>query len=155
MTSLVDHARSEMRHLLEGSEWDRSIAEEVLSLIQKFSDQGHSGGSAPFVVGLFARLAMFKPLGPLTGADDEWNRIEALDGRSFWQNRRKSSVFKDQTGKAWDIDAVVFVDDDNGVEFTCRQSSAMGVVTFPYVVPDRPRVVKVKRKGDGTYELLS
>ena len=47
------------------------VKANVLELLEVFGNQGHSGSSAPYVLGLFQRLADFKPLGQLTGEDDE------------------------------------------------------------------------------------
>jgi len=48
---------------------DKWIMENVLELLEVFGEQGHSGFSAPICISMFRQLAMFEPLGPLTGAD--------------------------------------------------------------------------------------
>lgn len=119
------------------------ICEHVLQLLKVFSDEGHSGSTAPYAINLFQRLASFKPLAPLTGEDWEWH-----DTGNCYQNRRASHVFKDYNGECYDIDGIVFwewaqsYDDEgkpNGIHkshYTCRDSRVP--VTFPYVVPDKP-----------------
>lgn len=126
-SNLVKHARRELE-LAEYFDGDvnEMMANDVLELITVFSKQGHSGGSAPFCLRLFNQLASFKPLGPLTGKDDEWNEVS--DG--LWQNRRCSSVFKDGE-HAYRIDGKVFRD-PNG---SCWTNSDSRVdVAFPYTV---------------------
>jgi hypothetical protein len=104
--------------------YDKMVVEDVLELLEVFAKQGHSGGSAPVIAGLFAKLARYEPLVPLTGKPDEW--IEVAEG--MWQNARCSHVFKDANG-AYDIDGIIFEDSD-GSRYTNRDSRVP--VTFPY-----------------------
>jgi len=116
-----------------------------LKLLDVFSDEGHSGSSAPYAVQLFEKLAMFKPIVPLTGEDWEWH--EASEG--VFQNKRCSRVFKQAdrfNGQAYDIDGIVFYEwserdldpDEEGYpgkrrfksHYTSRDS--MVPITFPY-----------------------
>jgi len=83
---------------------NRWLAEGTLELLKVFSEQGHSGMSAPYAVALFEKLALWKPIAPLTGEDDEWNEV----GESTWQNRRNSVVFKGEDGQAYWIEGRVF-----------------------------------------------
>ncbi len=110
------------------------IYEHLKKLLEAFSGEGHSGTSAPYTIGLFKKLAMFEPLGPLTGADSEW--IEVSD--NLFQNVRASHVFK-ENGEAYDINGKVFEQPD-GVQFTSIDSRVP--VTFPYT----PTVEIVKRE---------
>ena len=119
------------------------ICNHVLKLIEVFSEEGHSGSTAPYAIGLFERLAMFKPISPLTGEDWEWHEVSEHMGHKCWQNNRRSSIFKDGDGTAYDIGGKVFWEwykDENGEPFkayyTCRDSNVP--VTFPYVKPDKP-----------------
>ena len=100
------------------------IYNHLKKLLEAFSDEGHSGSSAPYTVSLFRKLAMFEPIGPLTGDDSEW--MEVSEG--MLQNRRCSHVFK-ENGEAYDIDGKVFEEPD-GSRFTSRDSRVS--VTFPY-----------------------
>jgi hypothetical protein len=112
----------------------------VLELIDVFAAQGHSGFSAPYCVALFKKLALFEPLLPLTGKDDEWNLISDRD--HCYQNKRASSVFK-ENGQAYDIDGKIFEDPDGG-RYTSKDSRVP--VEFPYV----PTSVIVKVDDEGT-----
>ena len=114
-----------------------------------FAEEGHSGSTAPYTVDLFEKLALFKPLVPLTGEDWEWHEVSEYMGHKCWQNKRRSSIFKDENGECYDIDGKVFwewavsYDDDgkpNGKAhrsyYTGRESRVP--VTFPYVKPKEP-----------------
>jgi hypothetical protein len=97
-------------------------------LLKVFSAQGHSGFSAPHCIKLFEKLAMFEPLAPLSGSDNEW--VEVSDG--MFQNVRCSHVFKGGyrfDGQAYDIQGKVF-EDENGSHYTSYESAVS--VVFPY-----------------------
>lgn len=83
---------------------NRWLAEGTLELLKVFAEQGHSGMSAPYAVALFEKLAMWKPITPLTGEDDEWMEV----GEGTWQNRRTPEVFKGEDGQAYWMDGRVF-----------------------------------------------
>ncbi len=113
-----------------------AMCEHVLKLLDVFAEEGHSGTSAPYAVDLFSKLALFKPLTPLTGEPDEWNLVGVQDGQPLYQNNRCSHVFK-QGDDAYDIDGRVFyewrVDEDGTRRKVCFTSVDSRVpVTFPY-----------------------
>lgn len=129
-------------------EMQEAICKHVLALLDVFADEGHSGSSAPYTINLFKTLAYFKPIGPLTGEDSEWNDVSGHGGPEegpYFQNNRASHVFKDSTG-AYDINGIVFwewssspdVDDNKPYKcyFTGRDSRVP--VTFPYTIPETP-----------------
>ena len=123
--TLIEHAEHELDGKLNGEDGpDKWIAKNVIELIKVFSKQGHSGTSAPYCIQLFAHLASYKPLGPLTGEDDEWHMIDD----NTWQNKRCSHVFKDRD-HAYDIQGKVFRDPD-GTTWTNIDSRV--TITFPY-----------------------
>ena len=129
--SLIEHAKREMAIAWpEQDEMQDLIKENILDLLKVFSEQGHSGMTAPYVVNLFEKLAMFKPINPLTGADDEW--MEYADG--MFQNIRDSEVFKgSKDGPAYWISGNIFRD-QNGCTYTCDKSRVP--VEFPWVRPE-------------------
>ena len=150
MSKLNEHARMEFKAAgwLDDTgayidEMQGSICEHVLELLTVFSNEGHSGTTAPYAIGLFSRLAKFEPIAPLTGEDWEWNDTD----HGVFQNRRASHVFKDKdTGECYDINGKVFWEwykDDAGkpikTYYTCYESQVP--VTFPYAVPDKPEYV--------------
>ncbi len=147
MSSLIEHAWTEFRAAgwCDGDrkfndEMQEMICKHVLTLLEVFSDEGHSGSSAPYAINLFSTLAKYEPVAPLTGEDWEWNNISEYGGREgdpLYQNKRCSRVFKDNSG-AYDIDGIVWYDwctDDKTGErykshFTDRHSRVP--VAFPY-----------------------
>jgi hypothetical protein len=94
--------------------------------------------SAGIVLGLFAKLAAFEPLSPLTGADDVWNVI----GASLFQNNRCPHVFK-EGGQAYDSNGRIF-EDPSGSRFTSKDSRV--AISFPYTPAHV--IVKVDREGN-------
>jgi len=83
------------------------ICEHVLGLLKVFSDEGHSGTTAPYTINLFSKLAKFDPIVPLTGEDWEW--VEVSEG--IYQNKRCSAVFKQtdrHDGQPYYLDGKVF-----------------------------------------------
>lgn len=126
---------------------DRWLAEGTLELLKVFVEQGHSGSSAPYAVALFEKLAKWKPLTPITGADDEWMEV----GTNVWQNRRNSAVFKREDGQAYWIDGRVFwewfsaPDINDGKPFKSSYTSRESRVNieFPWTQPDKPEYVFV------------
>lgn len=131
MSNLIKHAKREFLAVgykpVEEEEDgpNKWIQENVLELLRVFSEQGHSGSSAPYCIETFKRLAMFEPLTPLSGDADEWNEV----GDGYWQNNRCSRIFKEADGRAYDIRGRVFCD-PNGLCYTSRDSRVY--VTFPY-----------------------
>lgn len=149
---LVKHA--EMEFLAAGwmneygeydDEMQEMICDNILELLRVFSDQGHSGSTAPYAVNIFKKLAMFEPLVPLTGEDWEWNKI----GENYYQNKRCSHVFKEGDG-AYDIEGRIFWEwftDENGESYKAYYTSngSRVPVTFPYT-PTREYVEKSSDK---------
>jgi hypothetical protein len=145
--SLLSYAKSELDliGLTEEDEYNAMMRKHILHMIKEFSDEGHSGFSAPYAIQILTKLMSFKPLTPLTGEDDEWTNVSDYgDGTPHYQNKRLSSVFKDgKDGEAYNIDGKVFWEwykDEDGNPFksyyTSRDSRVP--VTFPYTVPDKP-----------------
>lgn len=137
MSNLVDYAKDELKKIGmidSGNDYNDWATKAILDLIELFASQNHSGITAPYVANVFYRLAMFKPVSPLTGEDDEWKEL----GDGSFQNKRYSAVFKDKDGIAYNIEGKVFIDDE-GDWYICKDSRVN--VTFPYVVPDKPEFV--------------
>lgn len=144
MSDLVDYAKDELKRIGmidSGEAYNDLVTKAILDLIELFASQGHSGFTAPYVIYKFCRLAMFKPISPLTGEDDEWTDV----GHCL-QNKRCFTVFKDKDGTAYNIEGRVFTDDGGETWYTCKDSRVD--VTFPYVVPDKPEYVYRNKKGN-------
>ena len=147
--SLLSHAKEEFRAAgwtdengKFNDDMQEAICEHVIKLLEVFSEEGHSGSTAPYAINLFTRLAKFEPIAPLTGEDWEWHDVSEYSGRTTYQNRRCSSIFKDEDGVAYDIDGKVFWEwqmfegEPHKSYYTCRDSCVP--VTFPYTVPEKP-----------------
>lgn len=98
----------------EGSEL--LIAEfvpEIEALVDKFSQSGQSGASAPYTAGAIVstlkKMFAHEPLGDgIHCTDDEWNDISD-PGYPVLQNNRLSSVFKEtKDDKPYYLNAIVF-----------------------------------------------
>lgn len=115
MGNLIEHAKAELEMAglfdKEKDFYGGMTGNAVLELIEVFEKQGHSGMSAPMVVSIFKDLANYKPINPITGADNEW--FEFTDGQ--YQNKRCSSIFKDgKDGRPYYLDAIVWRYEDGG-----------------------------------------
>lgn len=113
---------------------------DVLKLLEMFCEQGHSGFSAKYAIKLFETLANWKPLTPLTGADDEWTEV----GPDVWQNKRASNVFKGEDGRAYWMDGIVFWEwftPEEGEPFKSyytSRDSRVYIDSFPWTMPEQP-----------------
>ena len=153
MSNILAHAKRELDliGMTEDSsdEMNVMMRKHILHMMQEFANEGHSGFTASYAIGILTKLLDFKPLTPLTGADDEWNDVSDRGGVTHYQNNRRSSVFKNSNGECYDIDGKVFWEwakshnDDGSLSgeahksyYTCRESCVP--VTFPYTVPDKP-----------------
>lgn len=138
--SLIGHAERELS--LVGSSDDpmqERMNAHILKMVQLFSEEGHSGFSASYAIGILTKLLSFEPLTPLTGEDSEWMEV----GTNMWQNIRCGHVFKDDQG-ARDAEGKIF-EDETGMRFTSKDSAV--AVEFPYS-PKR-EIVKVKSEASG------
>lgn len=143
MSNLIEHAWTEFcaagwcneaRQFED--EMQEMICKHVLKLLEVFSDEGHSGSSAPYAIDVFSTLAKFEPLVPLTGAYWEWSDVSEYNDGPLYQNKRCSHVFKDSTG-AYDINGIVWWEwctDENGERYKSHFTNGESrvPVTFPY-----------------------
>jgi len=106
--SLKEHAKYELEKVGlfdKDSDYGGMIGKAVMELIEKFSEQGHSGFSASMVVDIFNKLASFKTLSKLTSDPEEWNNVSEMSGKPMWQSKRCPSAFSKDGGKTWyDLD---------------------------------------------------
>ena len=126
---------------------DQWMHDHLTLMVRLFSLEGHSGFSASIAISWLHRLLAHKPLGPLTGEDDEWMTGHMLENSA--QNLRRGSVFRGPDGVAYDIDGFVFreppdPDSDSGYRSTFTSYVSRKVVRFPYGVPDEPIIVDVR-----------
>lgn len=127
---LRDYAENELRiigMLDSKDEMNRAMTQHILKMVDMFAEEGHSGFSAAYAVGILEKLLKFEPLSPLTGEDWEWMEVGDQNG-TLYQNVRCSRVFKDDNG-AYNIDGKVFIEPD-GCSYTSKDS--LVPITFPY-----------------------
>lgn len=139
----VDYARRELELaglLGQSDPCNNRVGEAVMELIKVLAGQRHSVFSVWMVRENFIRLANRKPLSPITDEPDQWIALpESERGNGYpLQHKRYASVFKDASGSAFDVDAVLFRDEGGGLYF-CRESTRP--ITFPYSVPDHPEIL--------------
>lgn len=149
MNNYVTHAEREFRAagwIDENGkycdEMQEAICNHVMKLLEVFSEEGHSGSSAPYTINLFSKLAKFDPVAPLTGEDWEWNHIndDRTNNVSVYQNKRCSAVFKQSDrfdGQPYYLDAKVFWNwykGEDGKPFKSYYtgSNSMVPIEFPY-----------------------
>lgn len=159
MSEMINFAKRELDRIgltENADEMDKAMRDHILTMVAAFSDEGHSGFSASYALGLLKKLLALEPLGPLTGDDDEWMEVYQRDnGETVYQNTRLSSVFKEETAGAYNIDGKVFwewfTDPETGeVSKSYFTSSDSRVpVEFPYTVPDKP-IYEFRPSADDT-----
>lgn len=133
---------------------------DVYALLDVFANQGHTGGSALYVLELFNKLCNWLPLTPLTGEEEEWqpcntsedekekdddkdpaeDKLEGLE-----QNKRCPYVFrKDKDNDtAFNQQHYLFLEPEGKSPFVCRDSR--GKVKFPCNIEDlKPMYIKLK-----------
>ena len=158
--SLEKHALAEFRAAgwmdengKYSDEMQELICKNMLELLEVFSNQGHSGFSANYILSYFAKLAYLEPIGPLTGADWEWNDVsDMFDGEKVYQNKRCSRVFKSEDrfdGQAYDVQGKVFIEHGYGVDgeettYSYTSGDSHVPITFPYT----PKTEYVERKSE-------
>lgn len=107
MSNLVEHAERELKAaglLSKDSDYDGMVGKAVLDLVKVFSEQGHSGGSASYVLYVFSQVANYQALTELTDDPAEWFHHDAdmsTNGKEFWQNIRNSEAFSNDGGKTY------------------------------------------------------
>lgn len=176
MSSLIEHAKKEMELAWpKQNEMQDMVKYNVLELMQVFADQGHSGFSAPYVLDVFNKLAMYKTIAPLTGEDDEWGDPNPYDGTQ--QNKRCGTVFR-KNGVAYNMHGYVFwhwserelEEDEEGYPNTEKFRSSFTSklsrkpITFPYTLEDPEHIevesyevdkdTGVKKEGTGWWETV-
>jgi hypothetical protein len=151
---MVDFAKRELS-LLRGDDLDPmqdAIENDILEIIDIFSKQGHSGGSAGYVLPILERLLNWEIIAPITGGDSEWEEV----GDGLFQNKRCFSVFKSKDrfdGQPYTIDGKIFSDDDGESWFTSRDSCVP--IEFPYTPSDPEKVYVDKEEEEIKEEVIS
>lgn len=157
---MLDEAEKEGKTLLVAE-----FVPEIEALVDKFSNSGQSGGSAPFTAGAIIdtlkKMFAHEPLGEgIMGTDDEWSDCsvyeDAEEGTGSFQNKRLSSVFKEgKNGKPYYLNAIVFKPKGKDYTFTSNgvmmsEGSKDTIGSFQYIkkFPFKPKtfVIDVHEK---------
>lgn len=107
MSNLVNHAERELKLaglFDEDSDYGGMLGHSTMKLIKVFAEEGHSGMSASIQRSLFAKLANYENLAPLTDNPDEWMDVKDYggpDSPALWQNTRCSTCFSNDGGKTY------------------------------------------------------
>lgn len=141
--NMMEYAKNEIARIDKDEDGIQEMMNrDILEIINVFSNQEHSGFSAGYALSVLDRLLRFKPITPLTGEDDEWNKTS----HGLWKNKRCSSVFKNADGTVNDIDAIVI--SDNGGITWFSSGRFKKEVTFPYSPPIYPERVYIEYTED-------
>jgi hypothetical protein len=134
--SLIEFAKKELKRagfFDKDSDYDGLLAQATMDVIKVFSKQGHSGSSAPIVVNLFKKLALFEPITPIMGTEDEW--VACTD--NVYQNNRCSALFKEgKDGAPYYLDAIVWQGEESYDTFTGqvdKYRSRQYIKEFPFI----------------------
>lgn len=153
--SLMSHTIEELNRLgmTEDAtdEYNKSMRNHIIHMMQEFCNEGHSGFSAGYAVSILSKLMKYEPVTPLTGADDEWVDVASFGTKDLYQNKRYSKIFKEgKDGKAYNIEGKVFwewatrplEEDEEGYPGIKKYKSyytsgdSRVYVTFPYTPVD-------------------
>lgn len=156
---LIQYAESELALLRNtgnqpADEMNEGASDDVMELIRVLEGQGHSGGSAKYVLKVFDRVARFLPATPLTGAPEEWasSSVILADGTSLCDNLRFPSVKRCARDNGVEYrDYNVLVSDNGGYSWFSGGNKFYKRITFPYMPSVEPHRIYIERKGDGSY----
>ena len=141
--SIIEYAKSELDRIPKDEDgMQEMMNHNILEILEKFADQGHSGFSASYAINVLERLMRWKPISPLTGEEDEW----IIVNESTKQNKRCSGVFLKQDGTAYDIDGII-VSDNGGITWF-SSGRFRKEITFPYMPPSHPEKVYIEYTED-------
>lgn len=138
--NLIQYAESELARIPKDEDGMQDLVNhDILEIVKMFAEQGHIGLPSNYVISKLERLLRFKPISPLTGAEDEWYEVcSSRNGVHTYRNKRCSSVFKDVNAQGNVIrckDYDWFSVSDNGGITWFRSSRFSKSVTFPYLPP--------------------
>ena len=120
---------------------------DIISIMEKFSGSGHSGGSAGYASKMISEAVLsaltFSPLSPLTGSDDEWSEVDS--GGITKQNKRDSRFFIDDNKDAFFLDGIVWQGEDEYDTFTGEVQGVFSRVKVKFPVYPKTFYINVKK----------
>jgi hypothetical protein len=102
------------------------LGESVKDLLDKF--QSHEYGNTiqrTLARETFVRLAKQQNITPITCCDEEWSDVRDYGDKPSYQNKRLSSVFKNEGERPYYLNAIVWRE-ENGLTYTGRGSTRGG-----------------------------
>lgn len=128
--------------------------QQIMNLINQMEEL--SSSSHKETASILNRLMDFKPLSPLQGTNDEWDKVdECPDEIAKYQNKRCFSVFKrGKNGRPYYTKAKIF-STDGGKTWNFLGTDSIEYIEFPFTVPDMPRKINVKYIDADTGEILN
>ena len=151
---MIEWAKPQIEKVIKDKEKQKQYIEALKEFIR---EQNLIDRNMLFVFNLFkkynftkedcyriCRLLSWKPIIPLTGAEEEWNTIK----EGFEQNELCSSVFRynKDNSTAHYIDGKIF-SNDGGMSWYINKESHINI-TFPFIVPDEPEKVYLDKEGN-------
>lgn len=157
--SLKQHTEFELHKagLLDNdSDYNGEIGKSVMQLIEVFSNQGHSGYSASVVRNLFNQLSDYKPLGGISGEEDEWVEVS----KGLLQNKRLSGVFKDvtiQNSKPYYLDSIIWKDSESTFSGSVKTKDVKKVSSRQFIksFPFYPKTFYIEVKNINDYYIIT
>lgn len=111
---MIEKTKKELNLLLkecgddkESIKMQKIINDNILEIVKKFCEVGHSGFSAEYEIQLLIKALKQENLTALTLKDDEWNDMSEMSGHEMYQNKRNFMVFKQPDmhgGKPYHLD---------------------------------------------------
>lgn len=154
---MIEFAKWQLDKLLEKCKDEDSkimqnmMNNDVLELLKVFSEQGHSGFSAPIAIRLFSKLANHKLITEVEDNPDDWD--------DNGQHKYITSIFKRDDGTCYYMYGRLFAEPNSNNFFYNKASNVD--ITFPiklydlqseyirlhYMVDDKP-IIEQLRDGD-------
>jgi len=151
--NLIEHAKNEFKRagwVDENGKYTDEMQEmacnNILELLQIFSNQGHSGFSANYVLNYFDKLVKWNIISPVKKEEDfDWEKVND----NTYQSKVISSVFKDEeNGKPYYLEGIVWVDEDSSFTGNVENISSSQFIKLPFY----PKTFYIKVKDNKIIE---
>ena len=147
---MIEWAKSQIEKVIEDKEKQKQYIEilkelkeekrDIVSIFNLFIKYNFSKEDCYRI----CRLLTWKPIIPLTGAEEEWNTIK----EGFEQNELCSAVFRynKDNSTAHYMNGKIF-SNDGGISWYINKESQINI-TFPFIVPDEQEKVYLDKEGN-------
>ena len=143
MSTLIDHAKSELALLLEQFKADpethaddlpmqEAMNNSVLQILYAIDAQGLSGGTFDPIMGIVNVLARRDPLTPVLDTPDQWEKRAG----DYLQHKRCNRLVRHVgTGKTLDVEGIKLVERDGSYRTRPNEE-----ITFPFLPSEKYKV---------------